>query len=234
MPHARQAFLLLTAALFLLACGDPLADTRDVATTLPWRGTILETTRYIVTDQGGKQVAVGTLTIEEGGATSTFSQHYENAEGTDDIKVIADSVTLRPQKTIRTIRTKTLTRDVSADYGADKVHIVITGDPAEDEEIEFPPHAYDIEQSLFIWRTLAFAVGYETQYVVINSNRPTGRVGTVRVVAIEAVTIPGGTFECWRVEATATNDKVIAWYEKDGAHRLVRYETGQFVFELLP
>jgi hypothetical protein len=225
--------LALAAAIFA-ACGDSLADTRDVPTTFPWRGAGTESSNYAIKGPDNSEVAQGTLTVEEAGAQVNFIQHYVNPEGTDDVRVVADAQTLRPQKMTRAIRTKTLTRDIAADYGTDKVHVVITGDDTADEEIEFPPHAYDTEESLFLWRTLAFSVGYEVKYVSINPNRPTGRVGTAHVVAIESVTVPAGTFETWRVEASASGTRVVAWYDTQGAHRLVRYNSGDFTYELLP
>lgn len=218
----------------LAACGSSLEDTRDVPAGIPWSGVGTETSTYAITGPDGAQVAEGTLTIEERGAQTAFIQRYVNAEGTDDVEVVADALTLRPQKTVRTIRTQTLNRDIIAEYGTDRVHIVISGDESADEEIEFPPHAYDTEESLFLWRTLPFAVAYEVQYVTINPNRPTGRVGSARVVAIESVTVPAGTFETWRVEATAATSKVVAWYDTQGTHRLVRYDSGDFEYALLP
>jgi hypothetical protein len=224
----------LLPALLAAGCGDSLGDTRDVPVTIPWRGVGTETAEYTIKGPDGTEAGRGTLTIDERGAQTSFRQHYENAEGSDDVEVLADAATLRPQRMTRTVRTNTLVRDVTAEYGTDQVRVVITGEDATEEEIEFPAHAYDTEESLFLWRTLPFQVGYEVKYVSVNPNRPTARVATARVIAQETVTVPAGTFETWVVEVSAAGSALVAWFDSQGTHRLVKYDAGDFLYELLP
>lgn len=231
---ALRVLALGIVAMATIACGDPLADTRDVPVNIPWKGLGAETATYAVKRLDGTGTARGTLTVEELGDRTAFRQTYEDETGTDKIEVIADAATLRPQTSTREIRAQSITRDVRADYSGEQVHVLISGQDPADETLEFPAHAYDAEQSLFLWRTMPLQVGYEVKYVTINVYRPTARVVTARVVAVEDVTIDAGTFNTYRIEVTAANEKLIAWYETEGSHRLVKYDTGEFIYELLP
>jgi len=234
-PSLALRALPLVAVLVLgVACGDPLADTRDVPVNIPWKGLGAETATYAIKRLDGSGTARGTLTVEELGDQTAFRQTYEDETGVDKIEVIADATTLRPKTSTREIRSETLTRDVRAEYGNDEVRVLISGQDPADETLEFPAHAYDAEQSLFLWRTMPFTVGYEVKYVTINVYRPTARVVTARVVAVEDVTIDAGTFNAYRIEISAANEKLIAWYETGNTNRLVKYDTGEFIYELLP
>ncbi len=237
MPHtlarAPSWFFGALALLVLTSCGDALSDTRDVPAQIPWKGAGVETYHYQVRDRDGATQITASLTVEEAGAETRFLQRYESPDGTDEVTVVADAITLRPKEMTRSIRSTSVTRDIHAIYGTDTVKITITGDDPQVKDLEFPPHAYDTEESLFLWRTLPFTVGHDVRYVAINPNRPTGRVGNAHVIAIEQVTVPAGTFEVWRVEATAAGSRVVAWYETAAPYRLIRYDAGDFLYELV-
>ncbi|MFN8583528.1 MAG: hypothetical protein U0163_21440 [Gemmatimonadaceae bacterium] len=159
--------LLLAGVLAIVAvgCSDPLADTRDVPVTIPWKGLGAEAAVYAINRYDGSGAARGTLTVEELGDKVSFKQSYENDQGTDTIEVISDASTLRPELATRQIHTATITRDLRAEYGATDVHITASGQDSFDETLEFCAHAYDSDQALFLWRTMPLTVGYEVQYV---------------------------------------------------------------------
>lgn len=231
----RPVFLAAVLALFpvLIACNEPLEGTSDVPAAIPWRGVGVETHRYVIKDRDGDEAGTGTLTVREKDSTVELLQHYENADSTDDVKVLADAATLKPLETTRSSRSTDFQRDLVARYSEDRVEVVITGDDPQTKEIELPGHAYDAEESLFLWRTLPFAVGYRVKYVAINPNRPTGRVATTRVTGRERITVPAGAFETWRVETSAAGSRIVAWYDAAAPHPLVRYDIGEFVYELV-
>ena len=60
--------------------------------------------------------------------------------------------------------------------------------------ISVPDHAYDNDASLFIWRTLPFAEGYQGKYVTMITNRRTRQEVTLKVRGKETVRVPAGEF----------------------------------------
>jgi hypothetical protein len=42
----------------------------------------------------------------------------------------------------------------------------------------------------------------------------------------EQVTVPAGAFNCYKITYTINQSPTNIWYEKDGAHRMIKYETG--------
>jgi hypothetical protein len=96
-----------------------------------------------------------------------------------------------------------------------------------------PEHAYDNDTSLFLWRTLPFADGYEASYVTIITNRRNRQDVVLNVRGKETVTVPAGTFECWRLEISTENARQIAWYADTPSRPLVKYDNDRAViFEL--
>ena len=50
----------------------------------------------------------------------------------------------------------------------------------------------------------------------------------------EEVTVPAGTFEAWELEIDSGGANQRAWFAKDAALTLVKYDNGRETFELLP
>jgi hypothetical protein len=73
-------------------------------------------------------------------------------------------------------------------------------------------------------------------FVIPVFNSSTGAVGpvTFTVGGLESVTVPAGTFQAFRVQATGGSSPLVIWLRADGRHVLVRQEVvGQpFVVEL--
>jgi hypothetical protein len=85
---------------------------------------------------------------------------------------------------------------------------------------------YDNEQVLYLVRRLPLSVGYETTLLI------TGRPGvtataTVNVLGIESVTVPAGTFECFKVEVGSPPYIETEWFSTDANRYVVKVSSSE-------
>ncbi|HLG10243.1 MAG TPA: DUF3108 domain-containing protein [Dehalococcoidia bacterium] len=204
----------------------------DVAGTPPWPEDEIMTYRLV--DDDGKQLAVGRLIVEVSQATgqTTLRQRFESETTEDSIDVVVDSRTLKPVSSRREIINdnpddEDLIEVMYTEAGAS----VTIGD--RQTGLSVPEHAYDNDSSLFLWRTLPFAEGYEGSYVTVITNRRSRQDVVLSVPRKETVTVPAGTFDCWRLEIATENARQVAWYADTPARPLIRYDNDRdVIFEL--
>jgi len=204
----------------------------DVAGTPPWPEDEIMTYRLV--DDDGKQLAVGRLIVEVSQATgqTTLRQRFESETTEDSIDVVVDSRTLKPVSSRREIINdnpddEDLIEVMYTEAGAS----VTIGD--RQTGLSVPEHAYDNDSSLFLWRTLPFAEGYEGSYVTVITNRRSRQDVVLSVPRKETVTVPAGTFDCWRLEIATENARQVAWYADTPTRPLIRYDNDRdVIFEL--
>jgi hypothetical protein len=219
--------LILLAACSSSRSGPPASD---VAGPAPWPDA--ESLDYNLVNDAGKELARGTLSVAALGATTKLSQKFESETTADSIDVIVDSKTLKPVSSVRTIDNENpddedLIEVTYTEAGAS----VKVGD--RQTGLSVPEHAYDNDTSLFLWRTLPFADGYEASYVTIITNRRNRQDVVLNVRGKESVTVPAGTFECWRLEISTENARQVAWYADTPSRPLVKYDNDRdVIFEL--
>jgi hypothetical protein len=219
--------LILLAACSSSRSGPPASD---VAGPAPWPDA--ESLDYKLVNDAGKELARGTLSVAALGATTKLSQKFESETTADSIDVIVDSKTLKPVSSVRTIDNENpddedLIEVTYTEAGAS----VKVGD--RQTGLSVPEHAYDNDTSLFLWRTLPFADGYEASYVTIITNRRNRQDVVLNVRGKESVTVPAGTFECWRLEISTENARQVAWYADTPSRPLVKYDNDRdVIFEL--
>jgi hypothetical protein len=166
------------------------------------------------------------------GAQTTLSQRYVSETTADSIDVVVDSQTMKPLSSVRRIENdnpddEDLIEVTYTEAGAS----VKVGD--RQTGLSVPEHAYDNDTSLFLWRTLPFADGYEASYVTVITNRRSRQDVVLNVRGKETVTVPAGTFECWRLEISTENARQVAWYADTPTRPLVRYDNDRdVIFEL--
>ena len=76
-------------------------------------------------------------------------------------------------------------------------------------------------------RTIVIAVGNsegQPTWVVSSSMKMLDTV-LVRVTGTERVTVPAGTFDCWRLEAREADDKAVLWVSQDQGWLVMRRHT---------
>ena len=121
--------------------------------------------------------------------------------------------------------------DFDGKYGKDRV--VIVSHPEGSERVrtlEFKGATYDNDQSPFLMRRMPLAVGYKTTMSLVPIFTGTQLSLGVEVTAIETVTVPAGTFDCYKVELDPL--PAVYWISTDASRYLVKFEDSGIVGEL--
>jgi Protein of unknown function (DUF3108) len=230
-PRALPFFSILFVVV-ALACtsGDAGPPTSDVVGAPPWSGDQKQT--YTLVNKDGEEQGSGILAVVLDGEKTKLVQTYISDAAHDTTELIVDSTTLKPISS---------SRDIEPASG-DPQHIEVqyTDEGAlikqnEDKQsgLSVPEHSYDNDSSLFLWRTLPFAVDYEASYTTIITNRRARQKVNLRVTGMETITVPAGTFETWRLEITTSNARQVAWFADTPERQLVRYDNDRnLIFEL--
>ncbi len=145
-------------------------------------------------------------------------------------RVDADAETFLP---INSSFKDTVLGDGEAEYGKDRVRVVSHGDGSEKVRIvEFDGPTFDNDQSLYLMRRMPLAVGYRTTMSLVPIFSCTYLPIGVEVTAIETVSVPAGTFECYKVDLDIQHTQQTFWYSTDAKRYLVKFEVGGIVGEL--
>ena len=104
----------------------------------------------------------------------------------------------------------------------------------EEDEREFrlSEHAYDNESSLWLWRTLDLAEGYEARYVSVNALERSQQTVNLRVIDRRTVEVPAGEFDVWRLQIRNGRATRVAWIEVAPPHRVVQWDNGVTLMRL--
>lgn len=215
----------MLAPLLLLGCSsESSVPTQDVVATIPWEAP--EELHYSLLDSDGEETATGVHTIEGDGNTFVLTTRYESPNGnTDTTTVVVDAQTLKPISSLREIENDNPDDEdrIEVEYTADGASIT-TGDGDKQSGLTVEEHSYDNDSSLFLWRTIAFAEGYESSYVTVITNQRNDQQVILRVPGKETITVPAGQFTAWRVEIITSNARQVAWYADTPTRPLVRYD----------
>jgi hypothetical protein len=217
--------------LFAAACGGSGSDrpTSDIVSAIPWRGD--ERFEYVLKDDRGREVARSVLTVDVSNSTTELGQLATTSTNRDETKVVVDSDTLKPVSSTRLIVTPNDTENIEVSY-TDAGALIKHND--RQSGLSVPEHAYDNDTSLHLWRTIAFAPGYEASYVTIITNRRSRQTVDLRVVGLERVRVPAGEFRAWRLEIKGSNADQVAWYADTPTRPLVKYDNDRgTIYELL-
>lgn len=238
-----RAFLLsipLLAALLLVGCyQSEEIITQDLVETIPWADH--EEAQYAVYDRDDKDLEEllqnGTLIVDKTGDQYELQINFEGVagaeiQGTDETSVLVDAMTLKPDFVRRERHLEGEDSIVEGTY--DHETEVLTIKFTEDGEERALPirldreNYYDNDESLFIWRTIPFAENYKANYNTVLPNVRSIQGVTIEVKAREEITVPGGTFDTWRLEVGGEKGlHQIAWFATTPDHRLVQYDNSQ-------
>ena len=144
-----------------------------------------------------------------------------------------DPATLKPLGEVKTIHTADTDVTLSTTYGQGrlKIEALVNGEERS-ATIDVPDGALDNDQLLMTLRALRFAEGYQGSYVNVVAANAAKIKTTVRVVGQEAVEVPAGSFQAWRVELDFGQAKQHAWYQVDPPHHMVQYDNGNLKYVL--
>lgn len=237
--RSRWALPVVMVVLALtIGCGgssSTLSGNTDVLSAIPWGGD--ETARYRALD-GKDEIGSAELSLRQEDGTLTMKQAFSfpDEEIMDTATVVADPETLAPRTVERLISGPEGDRSCDAAYGESTVTVEQRSENDErTDELDVPIKAFDTWTDLFLWRTLAFAEGYEVKYsdaLTCSLAKPEVLSVVLKVKGTETVPVPAGTFETWRLEIRSGGRTQKAWYSTDAARTLVRYDNGELVFEL--
>lgn len=223
--------LALLASFASWGCAEDEVETQDIVSAIPWASR--EEAHYRLEDREGNKGGVGVLAVERRGETYRLTLRFRNDGNSDESEVTVDADSLKPLSLRRVIVGEDRTDIVEGNYVEAGVLIDAQSDGDETKtSLRVPEHSYDNESSLFLWRTLPFAEGFEATYNTIMVNRRERSTVTVTVVGRETVDVPAGTFEAWRVEVRSGDISQVAWYATDSRHHLVKYDNSLIVFLL--
>lgn len=239
---AAVTFAGLAAGLALgaLACsggGSSTLSGAGVLGQIPW--TVPETAVYRLLD-GKNEIGSGVLSIDQEGQGVLFSQKFDipKQKITDEVSVLAAADTLAPSSVARRISGPEGDRTCQATYEGSTVTVEQASKEGQrTDRLDVPVRSYDTWTDLFLWRTLAFAPGFEARYsdvLTCSLAKPDVLSVVLSVKGRETVDVPAGTFETWRLEIRSGGRTQKAWYDVAPPHTLVRYDNGQLVFELVP
>ncbi len=218
---ALQATLLLTAA----CLQEEEVEPQDIVDTIPWQDE--ERAEYVLLkgdDEEERGRAV--LSVTRQGGQFELRLLFEGQGDTDEAVVLVDATTLKPASVRREISVEGKT--TVGEYKPEEEIVEITEiDEGGDERtvpLRLPEHYYDNESSFFLWRTVPLEEGYKASYNAVLVNQRGSALATLRVVGVEEVTVPAGTFQAWRVEIEAGSGKPVAWYADTPERPLVQVE----------
>jgi hypothetical protein len=231
--YALRLLPVLLVPTLLLACGDEdRPPTSDIVSTIPWRDN--ESLTYRLEDDDGEALGSGVLTVDVLDGTTELSQSFVAGNNRDQSVVVVDSTTLKPESSRREVIAGDDTEVIEVTYTPNGA-LIRQGE--RQSGLMVPEHSYDNDTSLFLWRTIPFAEGYEASYVTIITNRRSRDTVTLRVTGRERVTVPAGSFDAWRLEIRSSNARQLAWYADTPTRPLLRYDNDRgtiFVLETPP
>ena len=142
-------------------------------------------------------------------------------------EVDADKQTFQP---IRSSFRHTLIGTTDATYTKDQVSVIRPGSNGEPRSESLNRVFYDNEQGVFVFRRLPLAEGYKAS-VPIYATFGGGAIDIqVEVNGKETVTVPAGSFECYKVTLRPVNQ--VFWYTTDAHCYLVKFDAGGVTAEL--
>jgi hypothetical protein len=178
-------------------------------------------------NSSGTQVGTSQFSFELSGNTWTISETDHISELEQTIEMRIDAATLAPLGEQKTIHTASNDVQITTQYADGKLTVdAVVNGQTRSASIEVPANAIDNEQSLMTFRALPFAQGYQASYVIIVASNALKVDTTIDVLSQESVTVPAGTFDAWRVEFTAGQNKQYAWYQVAAPHALIQYDNG--------
>ena len=141
-------------------------------------------------------------------------------------EVLCDTDSFKP---IESFWKHSLLGEAQASYGDTSVKINVVGKD-ESFTIDFAPPAFDNEQGVELFRRLPLAKGDKTTLTIITSLGGNKIELPVSVSGIETITVPAGTFECYKLELGLVNQTF--WISTDEHRYVVRFAAGGVTADL--
>ena len=163
-----------------------------------------------------------------------LTSEYQGRKNMDNVVLLVNQKDLKPLKLDRTISAETDTYSFSALYGKEKIKIKAKTPQGEKQtDIDNPQDGYDNEEVIMLLRTLPFKVGYKTTFTDVAVAGLISIPLDVEVVSLDTVTVPAGTFSCYKVKMKLAGREIFAWYQKDKPNLMIQYGEPQMGTQLI-
>jgi hypothetical protein len=243
MKQILLFFVLLT--LVLGGCGrvSPVSGMTVAGPVLP-DGEISE---YVILS-AGHQVGVFSMTVQHVAFRGVPSYRLDlvaktrdgTVETSDSSLVFVARDGMVPLTSFRFIKTGGAIMTTAANYGDSAVAVSVYAPDGEQQQLlPIGPRTYDADQLTVLGRVIQIQGRQPIDIRIVNPMGPPpgGAVlpGRLSFVGDEAARVPAGNFDCARLVLEFGSQKVTVWYEKTGAHRMVRYltENGELEMQLV-
>jgi hypothetical protein len=153
----------------------------------------------------------------------------ESIPAVDSSVVYVSRDSLKPLSSFRFIKTGNALTATAANYVGDAV-AVSSFSPQGERQRMLPVGArsFDSDEITFLCRALKLPSGRPLTLQIVSPMGPPvgGGVldGKLGVTGDQQVSVPAGTFDCLKVVMNLGPHIVVVWYEKAGAHRMIRYQ----------
>ncbi len=240
----KRAVLILCVLAIVAGCGSnatstasPSGSTSTAPATLkltpPWKGA--EHAEYdIVNSSDNSALGTSTIDIQPAADATTIEQRYQIGAVTQHFVVKVDPQTLKPRASDQELAGSPNDFSLTATYADNKLSITAkTAQGDKSTTIDVSPDAYDNNSLLAILRGLPFSTGDASSFTNVITANAAQVKSTATVAGQEAVTVPAGTFDTYKVVMDFGGaQKQTAWYEVADPHRLIKYDNGTTQFVL--
>ena len=253
MTH-RTALLVVALVGGVLVAGcavvGPSVETRDIFEAAPWEGD--EALEYRLLNTAGEVIGEGVLSSERSGETILLRQEYLELDppagvtlNADTTVVQVDATTFRPISGERSILRRAGDGSMSEErwdwrYELEDGEPTLVSAHAErpgevrERTLRLRDHHYDNESSLWLWRSVDLGEEHEDHYVSVNAIERSQQTVQLRVPQTETIVVPAGEFESYRLLFRTGRAVRTAWIEAAAPHRVLRWDNGDVILELLP
>lgn len=228
-------FFLVLLTLVLSGCGriSPASGMKVAGPVLPDG----EMTEYVIL-RAGRQIGVFSMTVQHVVFQETPAYQLDLVAKTRDgavetvdsslIFVTRDSMV--PLTSFRFITTGGAMMTTAANYADSSVAVSAYAQGRERQQLlPFGPRSYDADQLTALGRVIQIQGRQPIDIRIVSPMGPplggTVLAGRLILVGDDAARVPAGNFNCAKLLFEFGPQKVTVWYEKTGAHRMVRYLT---------
>ena len=227
----RMAVLILLVLCLGVGCARPSAPPLAL-NPAPWQSG--ERLSYDWVNRNGEGIGTTEIAVaQEGEAwTITWADKVTGLDQTFTIRIRTDN--LRPLGETKTVKAANTDATISTTYSGNKLQIeAVVNGQSRSASVDVPENALDNDQLLMTLRAAPFAEGYSAGLVTVVSANASRLNTTIRVTGQEAITVPAGTYQAWRVELDFGAAKQTAWYEVEAPHNLLQYDNGATIMRLV-
>jgi len=214
----------LAVAVLATAASGCRREEEPLVLTAPWGDGEMSRFEVVNSDTGASLVdwVISIAAASDGGWVITLETSAQATREFSSVHVAAG--TLLPLSIEYSLESPQVNATYTGIYQEEDLVISATvNGETQNPTVKLPgPPYFENEQFVATLRALPLAEGWERSLNIIVSRTASKASLPVKVAAREQVTVPSGTFDCWKVELAGTGQA--AWINVEAPHQLVRYE----------